>query len=978
MKVDDQRTCSVCGMPLSATSEFCPACMLRIGLKRDVESGESSSDRVSEEPTPSELKVERFENYEVVKREDGTPVELGRGAMGVTYKAIDVDLRCPVALKVISEKYLGDESARLRFLREARAAASVRHPNVASVLHLGRTGSSYFYAMEFVEGETLENLIKHSGRLEVKLALEITAQVAAGLAATHEQNLVHRDIKPPNVMVSVKEGNRVGAKIIDLGLSKTVAESPSQPAISMPGAFAGTPEFASPEQFAGVGVDIRSDLYSLGVTLWEMLTGKVPFRGTPAEVMYQHQHAPLPLGQLIDVPQPIVVLLQVLLEKDPKWRFQNPTQLVDALPKVNDAVKGRRTITHQTLREIVDQQLGASGKAIEILRNLRDVTPVRKVRAIVWAALVTLIGGGAILTVAILFGSKSAAPPAFRSSSPAVTAPEKSVAVLPFESLSDNKSDIYFADGVQDEILNNLAKIAQLKVISRTSVMQYRGDLKRDLRQIASALGVATILEGTVRRDGNHVRISTELIDASNDNTVWADSYDRDLTDIFGIQSEIAKTVALKLSAQLSPEERKDIEERPTNNLEAYDLYLQAKQLIARENSAFVLSKDEIENFSKGINLLKDSIQRDPKFALGFCLIAKAHDFLYSDGLDQTPERRVLGDAAVNEALRLRPDLSEVHLALAFHLYSCYRDFERARVQIAMATRGLSNNPDILELTALIDRTQGHWEKSTSGLEKAETLDPRNAEVLDLLRENYFALRRYKKQEQIQDKLNDIVHSDLITIDKADYAFEVRADFKVARAAYESLPSSMKDDPWITMVRCFLAVCDSEWKSAEEIVRKSPNENVGFLGALAPRGIAEMWLEMSHGNHPTMQEFGATREQLYQNAEAKPTDPFLLSVLGCADVILGRKEEAVREARRAVEMRPISEDAVSNPLLVLNLAHVYAWANEPDLALEQLNILFNTPNLSVSYGLLKRDPGWDSLRKDPRFDKLLAEFAPLE
>ena len=232
--------------------------------------------------------AQRFEHYELVRGEDGKPVELGRGAMGVTYKAFDVDLRCPVTLKVISEKYLGDESARLRFLREARAAASVRHPNVASVLHLGRTGQNYFYAMEFVEGETLENLIKRSGRLEVKLALEIATQVAAGLAAVHKQKLVHRDIKPSNIMVSLEEGGAVTAKIIDLGLAKAVNEPGSQTAISMPGGFAGTPEFASPEQFAGVQVDIRSDLYSLGATLWKMLTGQAPFRGTSAEVMYQH------------------------------------------------------------------------------------------------------------------------------------------------------------------------------------------------------------------------------------------------------------------------------------------------------------------------------------------------------------------------------------------------------------------------------------------------------------------------------------------------------------------------------------------------------------------------------------------------------------------------------------------------------------------------------------------------------------------
>jgi len=270
---------------------------------------------------------------------DGRSIELGRGAMGVTYKALDVDLRCPVTLKVISERYLGDESAQLRFLREARAAASVRHPNVASVFHLGRTTSSYFYAMEFVEGETLEHFIRRSGGVEVKLALEIVAQVTTGLAAVHEQNLVHRDIKPSNIMVRLKDGGSITAKIIDLGLAKSLDEPGAQTAISMPGAFAGTPEFASPEQFAGVQVDIRSDLYSLGITLWEMLTGRTPFRGTPGEVMHQHLHAPLPLEELEGVPQPLVVLLEALLDKDPGRRFQNPAELLKAIPTITERIE---------------------------------------------------------------------------------------------------------------------------------------------------------------------------------------------------------------------------------------------------------------------------------------------------------------------------------------------------------------------------------------------------------------------------------------------------------------------------------------------------------------------------------------------------------------------------------------------------------------------------------------------------------------
>ncbi len=277
MKTEDtegRHVCPSCGIEFSGAVEFCPVCMLHGALADDVESGESSSERVTKPKSQR-----RFQHYEVVVGEDGRLVELGHGAMGVTYKAFDIDLRCPVALKVISEKHLGDESARLRFLREARAAASVRHPNVASVFHLGRSAEGYFYAMEFVEGETLQNLIKRSGRLEVKWALEIATQVAAGLAAVHKKKLVHRDIKPSNIMVSFEEEGAVTAKIIDLGLAKAIDESGAQTTISASGAFAGTPEFASPEQIVGGEVDIRSDLYSLGVSLWQMVTGHVPFRG---------------------------------------------------------------------------------------------------------------------------------------------------------------------------------------------------------------------------------------------------------------------------------------------------------------------------------------------------------------------------------------------------------------------------------------------------------------------------------------------------------------------------------------------------------------------------------------------------------------------------------------------------------------------------------------------------------------------------
>ena len=335
-----RRVCPTCGHVFSGAMKFCPVCMLRKAL-----GGKSGSG----EPAPVSR---RLEHYELVTDEHGKPIELGRGAMGVTYKAFDVDLRCPVALKLISERYLGDESARLRFLREARAAASVRHPNVASVFHLGRNGEDYFYAMEFVEGETLERLVKRSGRLQVKLALEITRQVSAGLAAVHKQKLVHRDIKPSNIMVNLEAEGAVTAKIIDLGLAKAVYEASSQVGISAAGAFVGTPEFSSPEQFAGVAVDIRSDMYALGATFWYMLSGKAPFGGTAAELMHQHLHAPLAIEQLGQIPQPVAMLLEVLLEKDPTIRFQSPTQFLNALPTVMGAIDADRPITRKSLETL--------------------------------------------------------------------------------------------------------------------------------------------------------------------------------------------------------------------------------------------------------------------------------------------------------------------------------------------------------------------------------------------------------------------------------------------------------------------------------------------------------------------------------------------------------------------------------------------------------------------------------------------------
>ncbi len=362
MSVKEPRICRTCGATLAPQDEFCPVCAFRGALQTDETATELAEAPVLER---------RFGHYEILTHEDGSLFELGRGAMGITYKAFDVDLRRLAALKVISPRYLADEAVRFRFLREARAAGSVRHPNVALVFQLGTSQENYFYAMEFVEGETLASLIKRSTCLDAKLALEIVAQVAVGLDAIHKQNLVHRDIKPSNIMVRSAVDGAVSVSIIDLGLAKTLTESESQ-AISMLGAFAGTPEFASPEQFTGTDVDIRSDLYSLGITLWQMLTGQPPFRGALSAVMQQHLSSPLPLERLQEVPQPVIALVEVLLRKEPARRFQTPAELSKVLPTVIGAIE-----TGQLLKKTIRVFVSSSSE-VQTERNLAN----RIVRAI--------------------------------------------------------------------------------------------------------------------------------------------------------------------------------------------------------------------------------------------------------------------------------------------------------------------------------------------------------------------------------------------------------------------------------------------------------------------------------------------------------------------------------------------------------------------------------------------------------------------
>jgi serine/threonine-protein kinase len=830
---------------------------------------------------------------------------------------------------------------------------------VASVFHLGETNGNYFYAMEFVDGETLEKLIRRSGTLEAEVALEVVEQVAAGLAAIQKQHLVHRDIKPSNIMVSLEEGRLESVKIIDLGLAKVVAEEDT---ISTARSFTGTPGYASPEQFAGFGTDIRSDLYSLGIALWEMLSGKLPFQGSGAELMYQHQHAALPTAKLKNVPAPIEAFLEVLLAKDPVQRFQSPAQLRKAVSKVREAIGTGSRLTTEQLRSIGDREADNSSK-----RKPRNQT-VRRV----------LVGG--LCLAGLLLGwffVSDYRGPFFSHRSVEATPAEKSIAVLPFENISANKDDAYFADGVQDEILNNLAKVAQLKVISRTSVMQYRADAKRDLRQIANALGVANVLEGTVRRDGNHVRVSTELVDARNDNTIWADSYDRDLTDIFAIQSEVAQTIANKLTATLSPEEKKWIEAKPTDNLEAYDLYLRAKKLVADVLATYtfgIVPKPLLD----AVVLLEQAIQLDPKFTLAYCALAHAHDLLYI-WYDPTSERRALADAVINSALRLQPDLPEVRLEYAFYLYRCHRDYERARVQLAVAGRDMPNSSEATLLAAYMNRRQGNFDTAIQQFKQAITRDPHNVQVIVEFANTLFLMHQLSAAEQAFDRLIELVPDQpRFKVQKAYIVAMKTGDDAQLESALAAIPASMDDDTDVLSWRLRFALNGRDWSRARGLIEKmkdgEDDGNFGYAGMSVPVGCYSILLARLRGEQPgANSSFAETRKLLNQKVQKSPGNADLLSSLAMVDALLDNKEAAIAEAKRAVEILPISKDAVAGPGILKQLPVVYAWTGELDLAFEALGPIAKNV---IYYGDLKLDAYWDPLRKDPRFDKLLAELAP--
>lgn len=994
-------TCLRCGVEISLNdsySGFCLGCLLLPALDSD-ESGEFSDSG------------NRFDHYEIRTREDGSRFELGRGSMGVTYEAIDTRLQFRVALKVINVQGVdkgeldpagGPASAiRERFLREARAAAQLRHPHVANVLYYGvRRDGLCFYAMELVEGQSVAQRVQSGQPLPVADALEIIAQSASALEAAEKHGLVHRDLKPANLMLA--DGPGINVKVIDFGLAKVMGVHEGSDKITYDG-FVGTPAFASPEQFLGSPIDHRSDYFSLGTTLFYLLTHDLPFEpGRIGGIDGQTSAGSRAISKLktAEVPAPVIELICSLLAVDPEDRPQTGKALNEAIhecqravasssrvamPRKEDRSRGfptsgndigavkhagtggvRRPNSRSELHSGVQETARLYGAQL-VLRRVRNFISVKRI-------VVTLTAGLMILSGLIFLCYRAVFP-----AKPDLVLVDRSVAVLPFANISANKDDAYFADGIHDEVLNNLARISQLKVISRTSVMRYAADAKRDLREIAQTLGATAVVEGTVLREANRVRINVELIDPRTDLTMWADSYDRDLTSIFAIQSDIAQAVATKLAAKLLPVEQTLLTRKPTQNIAAYDLYLKAQELI-RENDLSGVDFDE--RSSKAIALLKEAIQIDPLFTLAYSSAGHANDLAYIT-FDQSPDRRALADSAFDTALRLAPDLPEVQLNYAYHLYYCYRDYEGAKTHLDMARKAGMPKGYGLQLPALIDRRQGRFEAAVEEFRAAAELDPQNPDPLSNLAFTLYANRQFREAAEAYDRLIALAPNKLsIQIEKCFYVtFMETGDFTPLKRAVEQTPASEAEDRVTLTTKLGLALMERNWEGAKALVKSleaiGDEADAGFGYALAPvppRCFFLLVARLQH--HPTIASYLEARDLLAKWSTATPSNALLLSTLAIVDALLGdRNAQAIQEAEHATELLPVSKDAMDGPSVLTNLAIVYAWCGEVDKALNELVVLAKTPN-GIYYGELKQDPFWDPLRSDARFDKLLADLTP--
>jgi TolB-like protein len=851
---------------------------------------------------------------------------IGHGSYGEVWLARNI-LSTYRAVKIINRKAFRDQEAFEReFLGLQRfEPVSREHQGFVAILHVGRNraGSFFHYVMELADDDSNGDQIDPDTYVPKTLSSELSRcgrlsiehSVQLGLSLSEALAQLHRR---GLVHRDIKPSNIIFVKghpkLADIGLVAKAGDK----------ARLGTEGYIPPE---GSGTP-QADIYSLGKVLYEASTGtdRLDYPDLPRDLDTMAER------------ETFLKLNSIILkacDNDIRKRYQTATEISEDLTRLGVARPA------QTVRS-------------KFLRN-----PVT-------------------VTSAVLLGALALAFPFYWLRKPATSSTsEKSVAVLPFDNLSDDKQNAYFAAGVQDEIISDLARIAELKVISRTSANLYKSGNPRNSREIGQQLGVAHLLEGNVQRIGNRLRVNAQLIDARTDAHSWAQTYDRDVADLFAIQSEIAQAIAGQLYAKISPAEKVAIERPPTADLTAFYLYTQAKDLSLRSPFTSSAKKDLLQ----AADLLNQAIARDPTFFQAYCQLAFTHDYLYFFDHDRTPARLTLAEAAIQAAFRLRPEAGEAHLARAENLYRGYLDYDGALAELELARRTLPNDAHLFQLTGSIRRRQGLWEESIRSLERAVDLDPRNIHTLQQIADSYGFLRRYAEARSVYDRALAIAPHDVETkVGRANRELDWRADTKPLHQLVDSIRATNPDatsqiaDSWFI---CALAERDPAAAKDALIVSGqhiSPNnEAVQFNRPFAQGIIARM----THEDEKAQSAFIAARAEQEKIVQAQPNYGPPLVVLGLIDAALGRKEEALREGRRAVELLPVEKDSINGPLMIEYLAMIAAWVGDSDLACEQLGAAIRYPG-HLSYGELKLLPFWDPLRGDPRFEKIVASIAPKE
>jgi TolB-like protein/Flp pilus assembly protein TadD len=950
-----------------------------------------------------------FDHYKISKR-------IGTGGMGEVYLATDVKADRKAALKLLPMRFTGGAERLKRFQQEAHAVVGLNHPNILTVYEIGEDHSIHYIASELIEGETLRQRLMR-GPMQLSEAVDISIQVASALVAAHGAGIIHRDIKPENIMLR-PDGY---VKVLDFGIAKLAEQEvpvtvPRDEALLLVetnlGSILGTVRYMSPEQTCGAPVDKRTDIWSLGVVFYEMVTGHAPFTGdTPREVMSAIvEKEPRPLTSYVkQTPPELQQIIGKTLRKDRRHRYHSAHELLEALKDLRrklefesffmsgffDEVKRRKIyrvaaayiivaagiiqlasaalpaweLPNWALRlVIVSLLIGFPlalilGWAFDITSQGIRPTPAAALGAHRRRNVIMLVATGLIISAAAGF---------FLLPRVSAYKIDKSIAVLPFQNFSEEKENAFFADGVHGELLSNLAKIKELKVISRTSVMQYKSGIPRNLKEIAQQLGVSNVVEGSVRRSGDHVRVSVQLIDARTDRHVWGQNYDHTLADSLALQGDLATEIAGALQAKLAPEEKARLETKPTKNTDAYVLYLKALEGDSLE------STDEESIATE--KLYAQAIALDPAFALAWARASLVNTRLYD--WNQEEENKIKARAQAEEALRLAPNLGDAHLALGLCLYWGEKDYPAALKEFAVAAAASPNDPEVLSYIAGIYRRQGRWRESIASVQRVQDLDPRNGLSIYNAGLDYVLVRDWPAATACFNRLLEIApDSPWARIFLAYLEVYRNGTPGSGRNILRKMPPGVDPDGAVTKAKCDLAMLERDFAAAEKILNDFPRPTIdpGW-----PKSASLGQVALARGDAPSAQRsFMAAAADVETWTRDHSDQPVNHESLGLIYAYMGRKEDAIREAHRAVEMEPESQNAFHGAMRAASLAQVYALTGEADQAITLIERLLTTPgpfqptlSYSITLAELRLRWEWDSLRKHPRFQKILAGPEP--